>query len=175
MTCGKTREFRRGQASPIWKPQKIVRFVRNFPTGTGTILVKTDQGEGYLKAMGNPGGEHCLACEYVGTQFAHWFGLPTFDFALIWVTDPDELPFHKGGKAKPGAAFITRKERGGTWGGSDRELKRLVNQDDLTRLVIFDTWTLNWDRYSVDDKGKRRINRDNVFLSEEAPARDNCC
>jgi hypothetical protein len=33
--------------------------------------------------------------------------------------------------------------------------------------VIFDTWTLNCDRYAP--KGKR-INRDNVFLSEDAPA-----
>lgn len=154
---------------PVWKPQTIVRFIDNFPTGAATILVKTDQGEGYLKAMGNPGGEHCLACEYVGTQLAQWFELPTFDFTLIQVTDVDKLPFSKGGSAKPGPAFISRKERGGAWGGADRELKRLVNPDDLTRLVIFDTWTLNWDRYSVKDKGKPRINRDNVFLSEEAP------
>jgi len=48
-------------------------------------------------------------------------------------------------------------------------LKKLMNPDDLTRLVIFDTWTLNWDRHSVDDNGKVRINRNNVFLSEEAP------
>lgn len=154
---------------PVWKPQKIVRFIKNFPTGAGTILVKTDQGDGYLKAMGNPGGEHCLASEYVGTQLAQWFGLPTFDFALIDVTEENELPFSKGGSAKPGPAFISRRERGGPWGGSNRELNRLVNAGDLTLLVIFDTWTLNWDRYSVMDKGKPRINRDNVFLSEEAP------
>jgi hypothetical protein len=158
-----------GRHRPAWRPTKIVRFIKNFPTATGTILVKTDQGEGYLKAMGNPGGEHCLACEYVGTQLARWFGLPTFEIALIQVTDVDELPFKKGGMAKEGPAFITRKEQGQGWGGAERELKRLVNKDDLTLLVIFDTWTLNWDRYSMDEKGKRRINRDNVFLSEEAP------
>jgi hypothetical protein len=131
--------------------------------------VETDQGEGYLKAIGNPGGEHCIACEYVGTQLARWFCLPTFDFALVNVSDVDMLPFSKGGNAKPGPAFITRKERGQPWGGSERELKKLINPNDLTRLVIFDTLTLNWDRYSIDAPGKRRINRDNVFLSQEGP------
>jgi hypothetical protein len=159
-----------GKSRPVWKPQKIDRFIKNFPTAAGTILVKTDLGEGYLKAMGNPGGEHCLACEYVGTQLAKWFGLATFEFALIQVTNIDNIPFKKGSAAKAGPAFITRKERGQAWSGSERQLKKLVNKDDLTLLVIFDTWTLNWDRYSVDEKGKQRINRDNVFLSEEAPA-----
>jgi hypothetical protein len=158
-----------GKRRPKWNPQKILRFIQSFPTAAGTMLVKTDQGDGYLKAMGNPGGEHCLACEYVGTQLAQWFGLSTFEFALIELTEVDELPFNKGGNAKPGPAFISRKERGGPWGGSSRELKRLVNPDDLTGLVILDTWTLNWDRYSIPEKGKPRINRDNVFLSEQAP------
>lgn len=158
-----------GKRRPTWKPEKIVRFVKNLPSGAGTILVETDQGPGYLKAIGNPGGEHCLACEYVGTQLAQWFGLSTFEFTLIEVTEVDELPFAKDGNAKPGPAYITRKEKGSSWGGKKRELRKLVNPDDLTLLVIFDTWTLNWDRYSTTDMAKPRINRDNVFLSEEGP------
>ncbi len=51
-----------------WQPTEIRRFIRNFDTGAGVILVLTDAGEGYLKAMGNVGGEHCLACEWVATQ-----------------------------------------------------------------------------------------------------------
>ena len=65
------------------------------------MLVRTDAGDGYLKAMGNPAGEHALACELVGTQLAAWFGLPVFDFAIIQVTAADELPFAKGGFACP--------------------------------------------------------------------------
>ncbi len=121
--------------------------------------------------MGNPAGEHCLACEYVGTQLAQWFGLPTFQFAIIQVTDVDELPFHQGGNAQPGPAFITRMERGQPWGGSTDELRNLANRADITRLVIFDTWTRNPDRYSVDATGRLRINYDNVFLSSEGAPR----
>jgi hypothetical protein len=131
------------------------------------MLVATDAGDAYLKAMGNPAGEHALACEWVGTQLAAWFELPTFDFAIIEVTDVPELPFAKGGVAKPGPAFITRAERGERWGGVARELELLSNPEDIGRLVVFDTWTLNCDRYAPNNT--RKPNRDNVFLSEEAP------
>src|SRR5947207_1563076 len=94
--------------NPAWRPRTIRRFVKNFDSGAGTILVVTDLGPGYLKAIGNPGGEHALACEWVGTQLAGWFGLPIFDFCLIDVTDEIDIPFFKGGQAKPGPAFITR-------------------------------------------------------------------
>jgi hypothetical protein len=128
------------------------------------MVVETDAGTGYLKAMGNPGGDHVLACEWVGTQLARWLGLKTLDFSLIQVTEADELPFFRGGFASVGPAFITRKERGVAWGGRVRQLKQLVNPEDISRLVVFDTWTRNWDRYSPDG---RRINRDNVFLKQE--------
>lgn len=71
-----------------WQPTAIRHHIRSLPTSTGTMLVCTDAGDGYLKAMGNPAGEHALACELVGTQLAAWFGLPVFDFAIIHVTEP---------------------------------------------------------------------------------------
>ena len=150
-----------------WQPTIIRHHIDSLPTGAGTILVRTDTGDGYLKAMGNPAGEHALACELVGTQLASWFGLPVFDFAIIQVTEADELPFARGGFAKPGPAFITRAESGEPWGGNVRELKRLTNPEDITRLVVFDTWTLNCDRHAPNNS--RKPNRNNVFLSEEAP------
>ncbi len=68
-----------------WQPTEIRRFVRSVPSSTGVAVVISDAGEGYLKAIGNPEGEHVLACEWVATHLARWFGLPTFDFTLIEV------------------------------------------------------------------------------------------
>jgi hypothetical protein len=151
----------------LWQPTFIARQENALKTGTRTIKVVTDQGSGYLKALGNPEGPHVLACDLLGTQLARWLGLPTFEFALIEVRDEYGLTFHGGARVSPGPAFITKYDPGDTWGGTDRQLDQLINPDDITRLVILDTWTLNCDRYAPEG---RRINRDNVFLSEEAPA-----
>jgi hypothetical protein len=134
--------------------------------------VETDAGKGYIKPMGGPEGPHTLACEWVATHLAKRFGLSTFDFAIITVTDTDEIPFHNGGKAQVGPAFITRAESGESWSGEEKQLEKLINPQDISRLVVFDTWTLHCDRHSLPPEGKigkPRINRNNVFLSEEAP------
>jgi hypothetical protein len=155
-----------------WQPTTIRRFIQAFATSACTALVETDAGKGYLKALGGPEGPHTLVCEWVGTRLAKWFGLPTFDFAIISVTEADEIPFHNGGKAQVGPAFITRAESGEPWSGEEKQLEKLMNPQDISRLVVFDAWTLNCDRHSWPahgGMGQPRINRDNVFLSEEAP------
>lgn len=130
------------------------------------MLVSTNDGEGYLKAMGNRGGPHRLAADWVGTQLAAWLGLPTFDFAIIQVQPENEIPFYHGGQAQPGPAFITRKDPGMTWGGDAATLAKLVNPADIGKLVLFDTWVRNVDRYPPNPAA-RRPNRGNVFLSSE--------
>ena len=152
-------------SSPNFQPTCVMAFIRNFDSGAGTLLVETDAGRAYIKAKGNPGGPYVLACEYVGTRLATLLGLPTFDYALIQVDEIDELPFAKGkGFAEPGTAFATRSETGTTWGQDKRLLGKLANVDDVSRLVVFDTWIRNPDRYGP--KGSR-VNLDNVFFSSE--------
>ena len=46
------------------------------------------------------------------------------------------------------------------------ELDVLVNPEDITRMVVFDTWTLNCDRHHHDIT-VRKPNYDNVYLSSE--------
>jgi hypothetical protein len=158
-----------------WQPISIRRLIRSFPTSARTALVETDAGPGYLKAMGNPEGLHTLACELVGTRMASWIGLSTLEFAILNVDDADEIPFVDAsgttvGYASPGPAFITRSITGETWSGTSKQLKQLSNPEDISRLVVFDTWTLNCDRHGprLDDPlTKPRINLQNVFLSEE--------
>lgn len=132
-----------------------------------TARILTDAGPAFIKAMGNRQGPHALACELVGTQLAKWLGLPTFDFAILTIDSVlDEIPFKRGGKAASGPAFVTRAVENQSWGGSEKELKRLVNPEAIARLVVFDTWTLNADRYPPD-LSTRRQNLDNVFLEKQ--------
>jgi hypothetical protein len=149
-----------------FRPTSINRFIKNLPTGASVVVVQTDSGPAYLKGLGNESGPHALACELVGSLAAHWLGLPTLDFAIVQVTDLDELPLFKGGQVEPGPAFVSAQVQGYAWGGDDASLSRVVNQPDLTRLMILDTWILNCDRYSVTN-GKIRQNRDNVFFMKE--------
>jgi hypothetical protein len=155
---------------PPWQPTTILRHIRSLDTGAETVIVETDQGEGYLKPMGNRGGPHPLACEWIGTSLARRLELPTFAFAIVEVTTEDEILLASGGRAEPGPAFISRSERGKTWGGSARELRQLANPDDLTRLVLLDTWLRNCDRHPLNP-AQRRPNRDNVFFSRAGAPR----
>lgn len=160
-----------------WQPTTFQRFIRPIPSSARTTVVETDAGIGYLKALGGPEGPNTLASELVATRLAKWFGLPTLDFAIMNLDECDEIPFvdrdgNEAGAALAGPAFITRSEAGSSWGGAAEQLRLLVNPADITRLVVFDTWTLNCDRYSRprgDPPPRARVNLDNVFLSEEAP------
>ncbi len=151
-----------------WQPSIIRRFIEGIGTSTRVMRVETDAGEGFLKALGNPEGPHALASEWVGTNLAVLLGLPTFQHAIIDVTKDDDLPFHGGGKAYPGPAFVSRAERGVPWGGDEKTLRRIVNADAIAGLVVLDTWLRNRDRHSVGTGGQTRTNYDNVWLSREA-------
>ena len=152
--------------APAWKPTTFVRFDKGLDTSMGTARIVTDAGPAYIKALGNPQGPHPLASELIGTQLAHWFGLPTFDFAVIQIdADVDELPFLRGGRAASGPAYVTRAVDGHSWGGATNELSSLANPQDVGKLVVFDTWVKNCDRHSPN-LTIRRPNYDNVFLED---------
>jgi hypothetical protein len=150
-------------SADAWRPQTILRFIRSIPTSTNVIQVDTDEGEGFLKALGNPEGPHVLACELVGTLLAEWLGLPTLEHALLQVAPEDELPLVGGGIAAPGPAFITKAERGFPWGGDEETLRRIQEPGHISMMVVYDTWVRNCDRYRP--KPNLRMNRDNVFLA----------
>jgi hypothetical protein len=80
-----------------------------------------------------------------------------------------ELPIMLGNDrpAECGPAFITRVEDGAPCGGDVKELEQLDYRPDMAKLVVFDTWTRNRDRYMPRQGARPRINRDNVFLSRQ--------
>lgn len=51
-----------------WHPTTIRRPDKAYRTATDAVRVTTDAGPGFLKALGNHGGPHLLAAEWVGTH-----------------------------------------------------------------------------------------------------------
>ncbi len=149
-----------------WEP-RLIRFVEvSLRTAAETVRVATDAGTGYLKALGNRGGPHRLAADWVATQLAQWLGLPVFEFAIIRVLPENDIAFQRGGCAQPGPAFITKHEPGDVWSGDAKILSSLVNPEHIGLLVLFDTWVRNVDRYPPNPQ-TRHPNRNNVYLSKK--------
>jgi hypothetical protein len=154
-----------------WKPTTFLRYVKTFQSSSYVALIETDAGPAYLKAINNPEGVHILACDWLGTQLAARFGLPTFDVAILEITEFDEIPLN-GRNAQVGPAYITRGEQGATM-GTALTLESVTNLDVLARMVLFDTWMRNCDRHGPEygKDGRPRENLDNLFLSEEGAER----
>ena len=149
-----------------WRPTRLMEVAGSADTSTGATEVTTDAGRAYIKSMGNRQGPHVLATDWVGTHLAKWFQLSTFDIAILTLEASDTFPLPRGYSAQPGPAFAARAMAGDPWGKSGLQLGLLVNPEDISRLVVFDTWTLNCDRH-YHDTTARRPNYDNVFLSSE--------
>lgn len=147
-----------------WQPTKLLAVAGSADTSTGATEVETDAGRAYLKPLGNRQGPHVLATDLVGTHLARWLGLSTFDVAILNLESDDVFDLPRGAKAEPGPAFVTKAMPGDPWGKSGLELDVLVNPEDISRLVVFDTWTLNCDRHHYD-LNVRKPNYDNVYLS----------
>lgn len=133
-------------------------------TSMQTARILTDAGRAYIKTMGDHESPQLLAIELISTRLAQWFKLPVLDFAIIEIdSEIDEIPLKDGGLAISGPAFVTRAIESHTWGGHADELATLVNPQDVGRLVVFDTWLRNCDRYSKSMNSVRK-NYDNVLL-----------
>jgi len=109
----------------------------------GTTKIKTDATFGYLKALGNRQSPHLLAVELVATQLARWFGLSIAEFALLNLSEHDCFDLPRNVRTQPGPAFVSRHVNGSTWSGTDAGLHSIENPEDITRLVVFDTWVRN--------------------------------
>jgi hypothetical protein len=149
-----------------WRPTRLLEVARSADTSTGATEVTTDAGRAYLKPLGNRQGPHVLATDWVGTHLAKWFGLSTFDIAILRVEERAVFELPRGAIAQAGPAFVARAETGDAWAGGANELTALVNPEDISRLVVFDTWTLNCDRHYFDP-AIRKPNHANVFLGTD--------
>jgi hypothetical protein len=151
-----------------WSPIAIKYIEKNnIQSSTTPILIITDQGKGYFKALGNREGPQALAREYVGTSLAELLGLVTFQYCIFHYSGIPEIIFPNGTKAQSGKGFLTKSESGDSWDGTEKMLSKITNWKDITKLVCLDTWVRNRDRYYSPKNAKSRRNTDNVFLSKE--------
>lgn len=111
----------------VWQPTRLLAVGDSADTSTGVTEVTTDAGRAFLKPLGNRQGPHVLATDWVGTHLAKWFGLSTFDIAIMTLEPDNEFPLPKGYTAEPGPAFVARAEVGEPWGNSNVQLDALVN------------------------------------------------
>ena len=152
-----------------WCPTIIKRVEKcDIVSSTSPVIVMTDKGRGYFKALGNREGPQVLACEYVGTSLACLLEIPTFDYCILLHNGIPEIRLNDGRIADCGPGFITKEELGGVWDGEKKTLEKINNREDITRLVCLDTWVRNQDRYFPGKKGKSRRNLSNVFISKTA-------
>ena len=154
-----------------WQPTSVrMALPTKIPSSTSPCHVITDVGNAYLKLPNNPQGTPTVISEFIGTQLAEWFGLPTFEYALMTVSEAELYP-DRADLTSPITVFATREEDGEKWQGSADELKLIVNAKDISRLVVFDTWVGNYDRHSkhmrAGEEAEHR-NDGNVFLSTDA-------
>lgn len=161
-----------------WQPTRVERGEHVMCSSMDTAVVMTDVGRGYLKALGNREGEHALACELIGTSLAEWIGLPVLDYALIEIGHEDEIfldaddsqPIRSRRRAKPGPGFITKAlEDARPWSGDSNALDGLKDIENLSGLVVLDTWVGNPDRHprrppNANFSTWQNRNLDNVML-----------
>lgn len=160
-------------------PTQIRRVEHLVGTSMDTVVVMTEVGAGYLKALGKKQGEHALACELIGSSLAAWLGLTTLEFTffevpagdpIVWLEDGEATQAKVRRSARPGPGFMTRAIDAVTWDGMPDSLARCVNLDTIARLVLLDTWIANPDRHPrrpVDPSLStwRKENLDNVMLA----------
>jgi hypothetical protein len=149
----------------IYQPSEITREIELFPSSTRPARVDTDVGQGFIKGTSNPQGVHCLVSELIAAELGVWMGLSIPPFAIVQNCDINIQMMSHGGFIEAPLFFSsaingTPRDTGTTF------LKRLQKPEDVAKLVIFDTWIRNNDRFVPGNP-----NSDNLLYSESTKGR----
>lgn len=147
-----------------WQPSTVERVTRVLETSTKPLQVMTDEGAAIIKYIGNPAGNDALICELVGTELANMIGLTTPDFAVLEIPSI-VLPNNPLLQISPGPAFCSRWTEATSLSPGSTLLKKLRQPEAVAKLVVFDTWLRNKDRFAEPDLSTYgNANYDNVLL-----------
>jgi hypothetical protein len=147
-----------------------VEHIRKMRGGSQAHLIRASDGNLYVtKFQNNPGGIRTLASEFFATKLAITLGLPMAEGSIIKVSDQliantPELRINIGGATIPCAAGLQCASRYVADPVMEQvfdympetQFWRVVNQNDLVRILAFDKWTGNCDgRQAVFTKRAR--------------------
>ena len=144
----------------ICNPTRVLREIEHFVSSTRVALVETDAGLGYVKGVGNSEGLKALVSELVAAELAVWFGLSVPPFAVI-ETSEIEIRMKDWPQRMKAPLFFSKRVDGFPRDGSDAIISRLRRPRDISKLVVFDTWIRNSDRYS---RGKMNNSENLLFV-----------
>ena len=147
------------------QPTEVLREIELFPTSTRPARVDTDDGEGFIKGLGNPAGLTALISELVAAELGTWLGLQIPQFAIVRRCDIQIQMLQHHGQILP-PMFFSKAVDGTPRDGSDLFLNRLRRPSDVARLIVFDTWIRNGDRYLQGSE-----NSDNLLYVRSSEAR----
>lgn len=132
----------------VYQPTRVIREIELFGSSVSPARVETDVGEGFIKGLGNPLGEAPLIAELVSAELATWLGLQVPPFAVVRQCEID-IRMKRNGEIMQPPMFCSFAVDGTPRDGGDTFLSRLGNPADVARLVVFDTWVRNNDRFAL--------------------------
>lgn len=139
----------------VCRPTRVEREIRAFQSSTSPFHVVTDEGPGFVKGINNPYNGPALTAELVAAELGTWFGLNVPPFAIVPECDIELVM--KNGQAMQGPLFFSSEVDGTPHDGSDLFLSKLHDKEDIAKLVVFDTWVLNWDRHGAGDANPENL------------------
>jgi hypothetical protein len=145
-----------------YSPLEVQRVTRTFTSSSRPARVLTDAGPGFVKGLRSPAGDGSLAAELMAAELATLMGLSVPPFAVIFDPKLDVPMTDWRVPVMDPPLFCSKEVEGTPSDGTDVFLSRLDRPEDLAKLVIFDTWVRNVDRWAPDGHGEP--NRDNLLF-----------
>lgn len=134
--------------APTWSPGKLKRLL---PAAHRSHAMKPRQAKfersgAFVKPMYEGVSCDCLVCEYVISLLSAAFRICTPRCGIVKL---DRLQARMFGQPTviEGSAFVSEEVAAGQWNGDGRDLSTIKNLDEISRLIVFDTWVLNRDRF----------------------------
>ncbi|WP_166434076.1 HipA family kinase [Roseovarius spongiae] len=132
-------------------------------TSTKPLVVETDVGTALCKYCGNPAGTDALCSELIASELLALLSYDAPAHALVRLSKRFDLQ-EFGVHVEDGTAFLTRWEPLAiTFSGEGGLLDSVSNPEMVSKVLVFDTWIKNVDRF-VSSPGLSTENLDNLLF-----------